>query len=58
MNRHFLEILKFLAGTIFIGLVFYESFVVGSDDFFSPYLLNTMFILYAFVFYLSKISNK
>ena len=53
-----MEILKFLIGIIFIGLVIYENFVAQSDGFFPPYVLYGMFVLYAIVFYLSKVSDK
>ena len=53
-----MEILKFLIGTIFIGLVIYENFGAQSDGFFPPYVLYGMFVLYAIVFYLSKVSDK
>lgn len=58
MNQNSMEILKFLIGTIFIGLVIYENFVSQSDGFFPPYVLYGMFVLYAIVFYLSKVSDK
>jgi len=58
MNQNYIEILKFLIGIIFIGLVIYENFVAQSDGLFPPYVLYGMFVLYAIVFYLSKVSNK
>ena len=58
MNQKSMEILKFLIGTIFIGLVIYENFVAQSDGFFPPNVLYGMFVLYAIVFYLSKVSDK
>ena len=58
MNQNSMEILKFLIGTIFIGLVIYENFVAQSDGVFSPYVLYGIFVLYAIVFYLSKVLNK
>ena len=58
MNQNSMEILKYLIGAIFIGLVLYENFVAQSDGFFSPYVLYGIFILYAIVFYLSKVLDK
>jgi len=58
MNQNSMEILKFLIGTVFIGLVIYENFVAQSDGFFSPYVLYGIFVLYAIVFYLSKVLHK
>lgn len=58
MNQNSMEILKFVIGTIFIGIVIYENFVAQSDGFFPPYVVYGMFVLYAIVFYLSKVSDK
>ena len=58
MNQNYIDILKFLIGIIFIGLVIYEKFVAQSDGFFPSYVLYGMFVLYAIVFYLSKVSDK
>ena len=58
MNQNYIEILKFLIGILFIGLVIYENFVDQSGGLFPPYVLYSMFVLYAIVFYLSIVSNK
>ena len=58
MNWNSLQILKFLIGIIFIGLVIYENFVAQTGSLFPPYFLYGIFFLYAVVFYLSKVSDK
>ena len=58
MNQNSMETFKYLIGAIFIGLVIYENFVAQSDGFFPPYVVYGMFVLYAIVFYLSKVSDK